>query len=46
MKLEYFAANARGIFVRMLLDYCNVPFDDVYVKDFGTRKSKGCYEYG
>lgn len=48
MKLEYFGIHGRAIPIRLLLSYCNVPFEDHFLTfaEFGKKKAEGAYTSG
>ena len=48
MKLEYFGVHGRAMPIRMLLNYCNVEFEDSMVDfpTFGKNKAEGKYPMG
>ena len=48
MKLEYFPLHGRAMMIRLLLNYCNVQFEDKMVshQEFGENKAKGVYKAG
>ncbi len=48
MKLEYFPIHGRAIWLRLILHYANVQFEDKMVsfQDFGANKAQGVYAYG
>ena len=48
MKLEYFPLHGRAMLIRLLLNYCNVQFEDKMVsfQEFGQNKANGVYALG
>ena len=48
IKLEYFPINGRALEIKLLLNYCNVEFEDVQLSfpEFGANAKAGKYTYG
>ena len=48
MRLEYFDANGRAMWLRNLLDYCKVDYEDLRLErpKFFEYKKAGKYTYG
>ena len=48
MKLEYFTAHGRGLYIRMAFEYSNTQYEDyaIGLEEFGKNKAQGKYKYG
>jgi hypothetical protein len=42
MRLDYFGVHGRGIFIRLIFNYCNIKFQDNFLTfdQFMQRKAK------